>query len=1399
MAYQPRTPLPATTLLGNAGASAAVGSTILPGPDLEFDGTTLKKIPPPVRHITDSYTLQISDVGRSIVATNVLNMDFYLPRSFPRGFKTRVYQGSTGQVLFQTFGGGTIINGTVATLSSYTNGTFVEIENLGNDTWVVTGSYAAGILNWSIYGDTVVREGDVAGFCINYPSVLMDTYPAGITITVTGTDFDTAGWDRTLAQGLADACLLDPFLTFDGTSVLTVKKGAANPITLNFFAKPDYTETTDRTATITISAPSQGPISGDHVDCLIRDVSKPTSPDLLFPDVTITTSGSSSSGQAVIILEDATGLQVYGTVVGTGIPDQTWIQSITDNTITLSANLTGTIDDATSLTYHPPGFWFDFSTADHITKDGSNNVSQAVDLISGYTINQATGANKPVWSASALNSLGGLVFDGSKWLAATVANQITKTSSGDTAAGATAITVTSVTSVVPGMLVTDSGGLVHSSTTVSSVVGSVVHLSKATTNNVIPSGTTITFTPAASKHPLVNILDGAKQKFTVIIVAQLSASDTGFYAGWDCLNFQCSADSKHAFIGDAAAQENLTNTAAVGCPYIWQYVCDGSAQQVFVNGQNPITHATLTQTAVSNGGTGYTIDVDDTSGFGTGSMVFASQPGLYYQRMDTVVSSTRIYITHNPLFQPWISQDIPSGSVLSVQSRALGNVRTAQISQQFVLGSLVGAGFSSYCRGDQVDFTATPDGCVVGGTSAFPFKGTIFELIVVPRMLELQEMRGLTLYLATKWGVGTTTTSWSEATGATTVQLASVAGIYYGQVIGAATGIAGGTMVTGVNSTASTIKIDTPVQAPGLSNGTSLTFTSPGFKQPEVVDVTDFYPTFRDDFHNLNLGTGATQWRPYYGSPGNPADTFSTAYSATGHGSSNGVGFTSGIVTSVNETEWYLDVLNWIPWQQYSPFTLQSPPGARSGELVITASPVPPEIANLIGYAPPNPLFTYISGYLANSYTQQYGYWECRAKCPNVDAMWPAYWLAASDGIWPPENDVMEMLNGASAGAVGGGLHSNRTTVGIPTYQDFPRFDAGHMLLDASANYVLYGTEVGPITTSLYLNREKYATFPTPWDFYTFWYQQLNLAVNANEAPDHVTSGSLHTDYVGVWRRLPQTQTVPSGTQVETTALVAVMLVAPTAPRQALINTLIASLKTYQTSFGLSFWDALDFLYLVAAHDEQAAWINWKNPAQIGTKVGSPTWTVNKGYIGSYGVSYIDTGINLSTAGFRMTAASNHIGAAGANMNNISSDISVKSSIGTAVAGNETGSTYGMRLGDAWVYGRNISGTSSWTLTIGGGSLFARSGYAVSARNEYSVQGYVFAPADTNGVPVKVKQANAIYGNGKPALDNANLVIANCETVAVVSCAHGGVFLTQDDAEILYPLLYNYLHALGAI
>jgi uncharacterized membrane protein len=119
--------------------------------------------------------------------------------------------------------------------------------------------------------------------------------------------------------------------------------------------------------------------------------------------------------------------------------------------------------------------------------------------------------------------------------------------------------------------------------------------------------------------------------------------------------------------------------------------------------------------------------------------------------------------------------------------------------------------------------------------------------------------------------------------------------------------------------------------------------------------------------------------------------------------------------------------------------------------------------------------------------------------------------------------------------------------------------------------------------------------------------------------------------------------------EYETLALLAAMTTQPDATRIGHINTLYAGLKADAVL------SLLDIFYIVAAHDAQAARLNWKNPGTFTiTAVNSPTFTTDRGYTGA-STKYLNTGWTPSSNAVQYTLNSCHFmvydrtAAAGAN------------------------------------------------------------------------------------------------------------------------------------------------------
>jgi hypothetical protein len=107
---------------------------------------------------------------------------------------------------------------------------------------------------------------------------------------------------------------------------------------------------------------------------------------------------------------------------------------------------------------------------------------------------------------------------------------------------------------------------------------------------------------------------------------------------------------------------------------------------------------------------------------------------------------------------------------------------------------------------------------------------------------------------------------------------------------------------------------------------------------------------------------------------------------------------------------------------------------------------------------------------------------------------------------------------------------------------------------------------------------------------------------------------------------------VASGFEPEADTLFAAMTSQPDATRKALINGLIAGLKAD------GIWSQLDLFYITAAHDAQAALLNWKSPGTFDLiAVNSPGFTVDRGYTGDGASSRLRTQYIPSTHAVNLT------------------------------------------------------------------------------------------------------------------------------------------------------------------
>ena len=241
-------------------------------------------------------------------------------------------------------------------------------------------------------------------------------------------------------------------------------------------------------------------------------------------------------------------------------------------------------------------------------------------------------------------------------------------------------------------------------------------------------------------------------------------------------------------------------------------------------------------------------------------------------------------------------------------------------------------------------------------------------------------------------------------------------------------------------------------------------------------------------------------------------------------------------------------------------------------------------------------------------------------------------------------------------------------------------------------------------------------------------------------------------------------------TNAEASDLVARMSVAPSNARKARIDTTVGALK----SAGL--WSKLDALYMLAAHDAQAARLNWISTSYTLSEVNAPTFTTNAGYAGNGTSSYLESGYNPTTAGGVFTQNSAHMG-----LWSNSASVTAAADIGnlnTAVVCRTSADLIAVRL-NASVSAAPIASTDGSGHFIG-----SRSGSAAidEYRNGSSVGR---GAASTSAAP-----SNSTFWIG--ARNNTAF------SARQISVAHWGSALTAAEVTALYDILDQYLNGLSA-
>ena len=277
-----------------------------------------------------------------------------------------------------------------------------------------------------------------------------------------------------------------------------------------------------------------------------------------------------------------------------------------------------------------------------------------------------------------------------------------------------------------------------------------------------------------------------------------------------------------------------------------------------------------------------------------------------------------------------------------------------------------------------------------------------------------------------------------------------------------------------------------PAFAVGDPDGSPLELTLPVSTDPSTIqcrqiraqDATSlsFLPlhrTFNDDFDQHPLSSG--RWVPHYAG--------GAAWPEARYWGGDGSDFKR--KTSANgEQQIYVDPR--YAGRGTAPLGLD-PFHVENGVLSITARRTPPDLKAV--------LFNneYTSGILTTqgTFAQKYGYFEIRAKIPIGTGVWPAFWMLADDGGWPPEIDAME-----GRGQRPGDLVMT-THWRIPSTQRIESCGFDFALPDAAAEFHDYGVLWEPDRIIYYIDRKPVSDIAVPIGFDDPMYMIVNLAMGS--------------------------------------------------------------------------------------------------------------------------------------------------------------------------------------------------------------------------------------------------------------------------------------------------------------
>jgi beta-glucanase (GH16 family) len=167
--------------------------------------------------------------------------------------------------------------------------------------------------------------------------------------------------------------------------------------------------------------------------------------------------------------------------------------------------------------------------------------------------------------------------------------------------------------------------------------------------------------------------------------------------------------------------------------------------------------------------------------------------------------------------------------------------------------------------------------------------------------------------------------------------------------------------------------------------------------------------------------------------------------------------------------------------------------------------------------------YHYASGLIDTyqKFSQPYGYFEMRAQLPHGNSLWPAFWMMYNYPYWPPEVDILEVLDSEEEEPHQGGIQN-----GSGSY--FGQFTTA---FNTTLAYHVYSLEWNPQYLTYYLDGQQIAQTHVPTNQPAPMQILANLAIGGlgTIPPDATTvfPAYMNIDYIRVWTRTNSAAPIP--------------------------------------------------------------------------------------------------------------------------------------------------------------------------------------------------------------------------------------------------------------------------------